>query len=532
MAGCISKGLDCRAQLLLEASCLIASKLDLGELLKTILELGSKVVGSERTSLFLLDEKTQCLYFDVALGLGPEVSSLRFPLGQGIAGTVAQERKPLIINDARADPRWSSKADAKTGFVTRSLLAVPMVHQGKLIGVLEAINKTAGGFDETDVSVFDSLAAQAAVAIENARLFSAVREERAMLDAMFSQMTDGAILSDAKGAILIANNTARKLLCLDEGRGTLEAALSGMTLRPPLGEILSAASMLMEAEREKPTKLVLEGVSTPIALSAPGGRGDAMAGKFWVFRNVTEDRRKESLKRTFLSLMSHKLKTPLASITGYAELLTSDPPAALGEMDLKALTAILRQGRKLSSLVNKLLNFTTLEDEGFAFKAGPLPVADAAGDAVSAMAEWLQENGASVKIETGGCLVVADRYLLTEVLKNLIENAVKFDTKPAKEVAVAAWAEGPGTEGPGAEGGLTHIAVHDKGPGIPPEDQEQVFSQFHQIEESFTGQMEGAGLGLAYVKKVVERLGGSVRLESSLGQGTVVTVSLPAPRAP
>jgi two-component system sensor histidine kinase VicK len=340
-----------------------------------------------------------------------------------------------------------------------------------------------------------------------------------MLDAMFSQMTDGAILSDAKGAILISNEAARKLLSLDEGRDTLEKALSGMALKPPLAEVLAGATGNIEAERGKPTQLVLSGLSTPIALTAPGGRGATLNGHFWVFRNVTEDRRKESLKRTFLSLMSHKLKTPLASITGYAELLTSDPPQGLSPMDLKALDAILRQGRKLSSLVNKLLNFTTLEDEGFAFKAGPMKVADAVADAVSALTEWLQENGAAVRVEAGVHQVVADRYLLTEVLKNLIENAVKFDSRPSKEIVVTAK----------AENGVVHIAVQDKGPGIPPEEQEHVFSQFHQIEESFTGQMEGAGLGLAYVKKVVERLAGKVRLDSALGLGTTVTFTLPAP---
>ncbi|MBI4679547.1 MAG: GAF domain-containing protein [Elusimicrobia bacterium] len=513
---------NCRADLLLEASRLIASKLELSELFKTILEFASKVVGSERASLFLLDEKTQCLYFDVALGLGPEVSSLRFPVGKGIAGAVAQERNASVINDVRADPRWSSSTDAKTGFVTRSILAVPMCHQDKLLGVLEAINKVEGSFDDLDRSALEAFASQAAVALENARLFSSVREERAKLDAMFSQMTDGAVLVDAQGAVLMANDAARKLLALTDGQSSLTAALSGMTVTPPLSEVFSSASVQVEAEREKPTKLVLAGMATSIALSASGGRGAAQGGHLWVFRNITEERRKESLKRTFLSLMSHKLKTPLAAITGYAEILTVDPPEALGPQDRKALESILRQGRRLSSLVNKLLNFTTIEDDSFAFKVGPLPVTDVAADAVSAMKEWLEESGATVSVEAGGHLVLADRYLLTEVLKNLIENAVKFDSKPRKEVKVLAWAEGPG-----AEDGVVAISVRDRGPGIPPEDQEQVFSQFHQIEDSFTGQMEGAGLGLAYVKKVVERLSGKVRLESALGEGTTVTLTLP-----
>src|ERR1700728_1135005 len=121
-----------RLELLLEAARLLSSKLELSELLTTVLELASRVVDAETASLLLLDEATQEVYFDVALGLGDDLSKVRLPLGQGIAGTAARTRAPEIITDVRSDPRCSAKMDEQTGFVTRSVLAVPILLKGRL----------------------------------------------------------------------------------------------------------------------------------------------------------------------------------------------------------------------------------------------------------------------------------------------------------------------------------------------------------------------------------------------------------------
>ena len=106
-------------ELLLEVGQLLSSKLEVGELLTTVLGLSTRVVGAESASLLLVDEKTQELYFDVALGLGAEAAKVRLKAGQGIAGAVAANRKAEIINDVRADPRWSPAMDEQSGFITR-----------------------------------------------------------------------------------------------------------------------------------------------------------------------------------------------------------------------------------------------------------------------------------------------------------------------------------------------------------------------------------------------------------------------------
>lgn len=499
-----------RLELLLEVGRLLSSKLELSELLTTVLQLASRVVDAETASLLLLDEKTHELYFDVALGLGEQASKVRLPLGQGIAGSVAASRKAEIINDAKADRRWSAAMDAQSGFSTRSILAVPILLKGRLVGVLEAINKRDGLFDMGDQATFEAFASQAGVAIDNARLFSSLRAERFKLATIFAQMTDGCVLTDEGGRVLLANDAALKRL---GELPTIGTGLKGMLVTPSLESLLSGSAPQQDfaAVRQEPTLLVLSGRVTWAPLGERNGR-------LFVFREDTEGWRQERLKRSFLSLISHKLKTPLAAVTGFAEILLLELTEKSADLiTLKAAKTISDQGSKLAELVDKLLRYTTLESPDIQVAREPVPVDEAVGEALKSLKERLQARQARVDTQPTGLFVEGDRAMLVELVKNLVENAVKFDTKAAPPVAVRVE----------AEGAWVALSVADAGPGIPPEDHEKVFSRFHQVEKDFTGQQEGMGLGLAYVRKVAELHGGTVGLQSALGEGTTVTVMLP-----
>jgi signal transduction histidine kinase len=187
-------------------------------------------------------------------------------------------------------------------------------------------------------------------------------------------------------------------------------------------------------------------------------------------------------------------------------------------MALKAAATIAEQGAKVGELVDKLLRYTTLESPDAAPHLEPVGLDDAVQDALKALREKLAARQARVDYRGAGITLQADKTMLVESLKNLVENAVKFDPKPSPIVALRVE----------DSGGWTAISVTDMGPGIPSEQQKAVFSRFHQIDKDFTGQKDGMGLGLAYVKKVAELHGGSVALTSRLGQGTTVTLTLPA----
>jgi len=504
-----------RLELLFEMGRLLASKLELEDLLRTVLELAAQIVDAETGSLLMLDEAAQELYFDVALGLGPDAAKVRLKVGQGIAGAIAKSRRAEIINDVRADSRWSPKMDEQTGFVTRSILAAPIVLKGRLLGVVEAINKRGGAFDEEDRGAFEAFASQAAVAIDNARLFASLREERFKLETVFAQMQDGVVLTDAAGKVLLSNLSAMRLL------GDVPTDLS-----QGLGETLSltpAMKILLAGEKDQETFSAIRREPTLFALAGHATRAPLKGGdgRLFVFRDNTEGWRQEMIKRSFLSLVSHKLKTPLAVVIGFSDLLLADlDPATADPSKYKPMKSINEQSHKVGGLLEKVLRYVAIDDPDAKLAREDVKLDEAVAAAVAGLQARLDERGAKVESAPTGLSVSADRLLLVESLKNLLENAVKFDPKPAPVVTVSA----------AAADGFVEIRVADRGPGIPPEQRETVFTRFHQIEKDFTGQQDGMGLGLAYVRRVAELHGGSARLDSALGSGTTVAVRLPARR--
>jgi GAF domain-containing protein len=160
-------------QALVETSVRLNSLLNLPELLQTIMTSAADLLGAETSSLMLLDEETNELTFEVATGeAGQEVKQLRVPADQGIAGWVLQHREPAVVGDVATDSRFYGQIDQSSGFQTRSMLAVPLTIRDRTIGVVEVINKQGDAeFDARDQDIATALAAQAAVAIDNARLY-------------------------------------------------------------------------------------------------------------------------------------------------------------------------------------------------------------------------------------------------------------------------------------------------------------------------------------------------------------------------
>jgi signal transduction histidine kinase len=543
------------AEMLLTASRLLASKLDLSELLGYILHIAPRVMAAERASLYLLDEHSRELYFDIALGLPEELQKIRFKLGEGFAGVAAEQGSTLLVNDAANDLRHSRKVDDKSGYVTRSVLCCPMIIKGHVIGVLQAINHIGGPFTDRDVRTGEALAAQAAVAIENARLFSSLREEKRRLQLFFSTTREGAVLTDPTGVVLLANDAAKAYLPAPQAHKAFVYNLfAEMNMSPSFADILFAKQLVTEftLERESPKRLYLSGAA--IMLHRMDEHNSLQCdGWLWLFRDVTSERTEEKLSRSFLSLVSHKLRTPLTVINGYSQTLANELPPDASVFARKAAATINLQGRKLTALVEQLLSFTALDeiDEHALQKTAIRPAelveealslfensqaddpakprtvrikldsADRAALAAAGMAALPAKAHAvlSFSVDCPDSLpeVYGDRALLRKALECLVDNGRKFNDNVDKRISIAV----------SSSEGKVHFAVTDNGIGIPPEEQERVFGKFYQAENSFTGQTEGWGIGLAFVKKTVEAHGGGVSVRSAPGQGSTFTVSLP-----
>jgi len=157
---------------LIEMTGVINSSLDTSVIRKKVIEAATKLLDTEAGSLLLLDQKTEELFFEVALGeKGEKLKSIRLPKGIGIAGWVAQQGEPVITNDISLDPRFFKGADEISGFTTRNMVCVPVRTKERIIGVLQAINKNNGRFEYDDMVILYALANQVATAIENAQLY-------------------------------------------------------------------------------------------------------------------------------------------------------------------------------------------------------------------------------------------------------------------------------------------------------------------------------------------------------------------------
>lgn len=163
-----------RLETLINTSMVFSGILDIDELLDTVMQKAEEVMEAEASSVFRIDEKSKDLYFVTARGeKGKEAKEIRVPMGKGIVGWVAKHGKPLLVPDVRKDKRWFGGVDKKTKWVTRSILAVPLIVKGKVIGVAEVLNKRGNRhFDKGDLELFAALGNQIAIAVENASLYS------------------------------------------------------------------------------------------------------------------------------------------------------------------------------------------------------------------------------------------------------------------------------------------------------------------------------------------------------------------------
>lgn len=510
-------------ELLLQANRILSSKLNVEDVLQAVLELATKVVKAEASSLLLLDDKTNELYFDVTLGsVKDQVKQIRIKVGEGIAGWVAKEMKALIVNDVKKDPRFTSKVDKSTNFITRNILAVPLRAKGRLIGVVEAINKENGqNFSPEDQEAFGVFASQAGIAIENARLFSAISAERQKLSMVFREMSDGVVVLNELGAITILNDAATRFLGISQddaiGKRFEPSLFPDFIPSIPFRNVgdIKSNELSFDFTRKEGKDFILNVVFHKVAVTAAGTGG----GWLVILRDETEEKRGETLKRDFLSLISHKLKTPLTIIVGYAPALQAKSDGLL-DFQKKAIKAICDQGRHLSSLVDKLLRFTIVESVQLKKNAQPIslgPVLDQAAEAVRSHLDNPSVQISLPVIEAGFPKITADSDLMVEVFKNLIENGIKFNDKPLPVVDVTVE----------RRKGIVVVHVKDNGVGIPSEETAHVFQKFYQIENSFTGQIPGAGLGLALCKKVLDDLGGTIAVQSTLKTGSTFSVLIP-----
>jgi signal transduction histidine kinase len=338
--------------------------------------------------------------------------------------------------------------------------------------------------------------------------FAELRHEQAESAALVDSMVEGVIAADARGRVVTANPAAQRLL----GYAPSQAL-------PPLPELFrvkaarEAVDAVLRGEPVQDRQIETDGrVVLLNARPLPAG------GAVLVLHDLTEVRRLETVRRDFVANVSHELKTPLTSISGYAETLLGDRPDE--PTARRFLETIVGNARRMQRLVDDLLDLSRIESGRWQPAPVDVDVASAARDAWSALAERARPRRIELALDiaAGAASVTADPEALGQVLTNLMDNSLRY-TREGGRI----------TCGSRTVGGGVAVSIRDEGPGIPAEHLPRIFERFYRADPSRSREEGGTGLGLAIVKHLVEAHGGSVLAESDLGSGTVVTCFFPAP---
>lgn len=336
---------------------------------------------------------------------------------------------------------------------------------------------------------------------------SELGRERDEMQTLIDCMAEGVVALTDDARLLRTNRTARALLGLPDvpAPAPVGAVIRDPELRRALEESVT---------RDATSREIRIGRRHLLLASRLLDSGGAVT----TFLDITELRRMEKVRSDFVANASHELKTPLTSIRGFAETLVEDDPPA--DLRRRFLRSIRDNTLRLQRLVDDLLDLSRLESGGWSASLSEILVREAVSEAWDLVAPAVPP-GFTFRVE-GDEAAVGDRQGLVQIFRNLFENAVRHTEADGSILVRIARAE---------DGDAVEIAVVDDGEGIPARSLPRIFERFYRADSSRARDLGGTGLGLAIVKHLVGAMGGSVRAESELGRGAVITVRLrPATR--
>ena len=422
-----------------------------------------------------------------------------------VDGAITRVRRALLFSTTVAYTlavALSALLARRLGGVVRSLTDAA----GKMAaGDLHVRTRLTGSDELTDLGrALDHLAGNLEAAITE------LRAERDLLGGVLDGMQEGVLVLDSRGRIVRVNPALRAMLLLDGS--AVGKPLLDVVRNADLKELVDVArrdvaSGEVETMGIKPRRLLVR------AAMLRGDRDDEAL--LAVFRDVTDVRRLETMRRDFVANVSHELRTPVTAVRSAADTLcggaANDPEAAKRFLDI-----IARNAERLQRLIEDLLDLSRIESKELTLRPEPIDLGAFVGHTLSLFRGRADERGVRLGSDvTAKHRAFADRRALEQVLTNLVDNAVKYCGHGAITVRAI------------DRGEKVALIVEDTGPGIAASHLPRIFERFYRVDAGRSREVGGTGLGLSIVKHLVEAMRGTVEVESAVGQGTVFTVTVP-----
>ncbi|MCA9958489.1 MAG: GAF domain-containing protein [Anaerolineales bacterium] len=488
---------------LIEITRALTATLNLDEVIRLAINQVHDSWHIEASSLWLLDEAKGNLRVLANVGTPYDVlSRFEVPLGQGFVGHVAQTGKWLYTNNATEHELHYREIDLATGFHTRSLLTVPLVARGKVIGALQLLNKLGSDFDDRDVERAVSIGTAVAIAITNALLFDEAETRKQHLETTLEHAENPILILDEENNILLLNQQAR-------GRLNLTKQAIGQSVIKVL-PILNLTEVLAQPlERAHQEEIVLpDNSSWQLRISPIPGHG-----RILTLQNNLKIKELNQLKDHFIATISHDIRTPLNTIVGFASSLGDI--GELNEHQQRFVESIMKSTKIMMSIVNGLLELAKVDALTQTYQ--PCNVHAIVQNVIHEYHDQSEAKDIDLILTANSRprQITGDPAQLRSAISNLIDNAIKYSPLGA-QVAVTIK----------EESGAILVQVEDKGQGIPPHDLPHIFEKFYR-GSNVNDETKGIGLGLALVQSIAKAHGGDVWVESQEGKGSKFTLNLP-----
>jgi len=478
----------------------VTSVLDLDGVLTNIVDAAVDMSGAEEGSLLLQDDQTGELYIQASRNFKEDfVKTFRLPIRDSLVGQVLRTGKPLLINE-------KTPQKIKTTYLVYTIVYVPIMLKERVIGVLEIDNRQSGKtFNEYHVTLLTALADYAAIALENARLYTQSEFERKKLETILTGIEDGVIVIDSDRRFVLMNRRARQACELSDEN------LTGKRVRDTIQnqemvDFLRGANMSSPSRVELNLKdgRVMNIQSTPVP----------EIGLVVTMQDITYLKELDRIKTDFVNTISHDLRSPLTAILGYTELIER-----IGQVTPQQKEFIQRvqvSVHSITSLINDLLDLGRIE-AGFDTQKEVVHLATIINYAIEGLRNRAASKSQELVVDLPEPLqpLLGNPVRLRQMVTHLLINAINFSGEGAK-ISLSGQ----------AEAGQVILQIKDSGPGIPTGDLPFIFDKFYRASNT-PSDVPGSGLGLAIVKSIVDDHLGRIWVDSTFGQGTTFIIVLP-----
>jgi K+-sensing histidine kinase KdpD len=503
---------------LLEISRALTQELDLDKLLGRILYISAEMLAGQAGLIALRAEKG-----------GWKLASIL-----GIPTSLARYLEPLLaeIPDNEDPARFElPEVNRLLQNLTRTVglglftgVGLPLITREKVIGVIYIFRNYIGKFSSNDRALLQSFANQAAIAVDNAQLYQQVSHDKQRMDALLDSAADG-ILILSPGHVILRSNPAFarmleepvgfilgkvheeviRLTCHEDTITLEQAEAGGWPLTPN-------ATLYVEGDLSRSSGIPLPVGITYAPLVSPDG---TLLNIIATIRDITRFRESEELKSTFISVISHELKTPVALIKGYVGTLRREDADWDREIIKDSLAVIEEEADRLTGLIENLLDASRLQAGGLSINPTDVALDVLTNRVAKRFKTQTSLHEINVEFPPGFPIVMADETRLEQVLSNLISNGIKYSPQGG-EIRISGQVRPT----------QVIICISDEGPGVAPEDIPHIFDRFYRSSNA-KKTTKGAGLGLYLARAVVEAHGGRIWVDPRPGNGARICFSIP-----